>query len=202
MRRPTHNAIALVAALTGLGVLVGLAACSDREPAGDVRDHAVPEEQQELLGDLGYTDYADASGAEPSEAGLVLRDTAGAVVVRVARLGATYQLGDLAGGRVTLGQVTIDTPTVSLVERPSGRLNLEEVLGIGAVGGPAGPSPLVAFRDVVIRDGTIEIRTRLSPGDSAPVVDSTAAGRFRVRRVDGLNAGLSYLRLASPLPVT
>jgi hypothetical protein len=73
VRRPTHNALVLVAALAALAWMV---ACSDREPAAHAPDLAVPEEQQELLGDLGYTDYADASGADPSEAGLTFRDAA------------------------------------------------------------------------------------------------------------------------------
>jgi hypothetical protein len=70
VRRTIHNALALVAALALA------AACSDQESAPAASDPGVSKQQLELLGDLGYTEYADASGADPSEAGLVLRDPA------------------------------------------------------------------------------------------------------------------------------
>ena len=53
-----------------------LTACSDRESGRDAADLALPEEQIERLGELGYGQYAEASGADPSEAGLMFRDAA------------------------------------------------------------------------------------------------------------------------------
>jgi autotransporter translocation and assembly factor TamB len=131
---------------------------------------------------------------------VVLRDSAGAEVVRLARLGARYRLRDLVGG-LALGQVTLDTPTVNLVERPSGRLNIEEVLGLGAdTTRSAGSASLVAFHDVIIRGASIRVRSRLAPHDTVPETDDSPGGPYRVRRIEGLTATLPYVRIASPLP--
>ncbi|HSD49179.1 MAG TPA: arylsulfotransferase family protein, partial [Actinomycetota bacterium] len=65
--------------LLALGLaLASAAACSDPEPESPppAPEGAEVEAQLELLGDLGYTEYADSTGALPSEAGLVFRDAA------------------------------------------------------------------------------------------------------------------------------
>jgi translocation and assembly module TamB len=118
-------------------------------------------------------------------------DPAGQLLARVARLQVRYGLRDLLARRVVLGQLIITAPSVNLIAAPDGPFNYERVLRLDRAGG-GGPAPLVAFRDVVITDGTVAIQ---SPADS-----SAGRGTIRERRIEGLNARLSYARISSPLP--
>jgi translocation and assembly module TamB len=121
--------------------------------------------------------------------GVMLRDTAGAPVLTVDRLTVRYRWRDFLSGRVSLGQLIIERPRADLIQRAGGeRFNFEEVLPRGKPGG--GPGPLIAFTDVRISDGYVEIRTPAGNAD----------GRYEVRRVEHLFARLPYLRISSPDP--
>jgi hypothetical protein len=110
---------------------------------------------------------------------LVLRDTAGVEVVRIARAQIGYRAWDLLAGRMVLGELQLTGPRVTLVQDARGRLNLKHVLRLDRPGGGGHP-PLIAFRNVVITDGSVRIGA--------------------THQITGLNARLTYARLSSPLP--
>lgn len=120
-----------------------------------------------------------------------IRDLEGQLLARFARLQVRYGLRDLLERRVVLGQLIITAPSVNLIASSDGSFNYERVLRLNGPGG-GGPTPLVAFRDVVITDGTVVIQ---SPPDS-----TAGPGTIRERRIEGLNARLSYARISSPIP--
>ena len=137
------------------------------------------------------------NGIEARDIALAGRD--GVVLAQIPKLAVQYRLRDLLSGRIVLGQLRLSRPYVNLVQAPSGRLNFEDVFGLGLPGGGGGRSPLVAFSDVVIDTATVCSRTPLSPGDSSKVEhEAGPSGELRVRRIEDLSARLSYLRLTSP----
>jgi translocation and assembly module TamB len=132
--------------------------------------------------------------------GVVIRETDGTLLVEIPSLQIGYGLRDILGGRVVLGRLELSSPYVHLIRRPGRPLNLEEVLGLGGEG-DGGRSPLIAFRDVQITDGTLVLHTPADPRDSLRVdVEETADGYMRVRSFTDLNAILPYARITSPLP--
>ncbi len=130
---------------------------------------------------------------------LVVRETDGTILAEIPELQLGYGLRDILGGRIVLGSLRLTSPRVNLIKRPGRRLNLEEVIGLGGPGGE-GRSPLIAFNDVEITDGTLIVRTPTDRRDSLIEVEDTPDGLMRVRRITGLNATLPYVRVSSPLP--
>ena len=114
----------------------------------------------------------------------------------------TYNPFDLAAGRIVLLELRLDRPLLNLVQNKGGRLNLEELLGVGGPdSGPKKPPALVAFRNVEIDDGNLVVRLldRESPGDSLLEIEQAPSGeRRRIRRFQRLDARLVSLRLSSP----
>jgi hypothetical protein len=130
---------------------------------------------------------------------VVIRGEDDVVLARLPEVHLRYRVLDLLTRRITLGRVVLVEPQINLVRHPGGRFNFEDVLGLGGTGGDGGGrKPLVAFRDVQIRDGTVVIRTPTDAPADAPNTEASPAGPMHVRRVDGLNAGLSYAQLSSP----
>jgi hypothetical protein len=97
--------------------------------------------------------------------GLVVRESDGTVLLEVPRVQLGYGLRDILGGRIVLGSIELRSPHFNLVKRSGRRINLEEVLGLGGAGG-GGPTPLIAFSDVTVSDGTLMIRTEADSSDS------------------------------------
>lgn len=120
---------------------------------------------------------------------LVLADSSGAAVVRLPEAELRYRLRDLLSGRIVLGRLRLASPEVNLIEDRQGRYTLERVLRLDQPGS-SGRRPLIAFRDVDIRDGAVRIRSAAPAG----------AGASSERTITGLHARLAYLRLSSPLP--
>jgi translocation and assembly module TamB len=116
-------------------------------------------------------------------------DPEGQRLARFERLQVRYGLRDLLERRIVLGQLILTAPSLDIVEGGDGDLNYKRVLRLNGSGG-RGPPPLIAFRDVVITDGRVVIRTRASPDDGD--------GIFRERTIEGLNARLRYARISSP----
>ncbi|KPJ96469.1 MAG: hypothetical protein AMS18_00785 [Gemmatimonas sp. SG8_17] len=131
--------------------------------------------------------------------GLVIREPDGTILAEISELQLGYGLRDILGGRIVLGSLRLTSPQVNLIKRPGRRLNLEEVLGVGGPGGD-GRSPLIAFNDVEITDGTLIVRAPTDRRDSLIEVEDTPDGLMRVRRITGLNGTLPYVRISSPLP--
>ncbi|MEP7175095.1 MAG: translocation/assembly module TamB domain-containing protein [Gemmatimonadales bacterium] len=152
---------------------------------------------------------------------LVVRDTAGALLADLPRARVTYRLPNLLAGQVLLSGVQLDHPTIQLIKLRSGRMNFEEVLGLGK-GKGGGASPLIDFHDVKVIGGTLRIglpwnadrslRTD-AQRDSALAAERAKPGRIieegsdgyrRVILLSDLDAQFARLRIATPdrLPFT
>jgi translocation and assembly module TamB len=152
---------------------------------------------------------------------LVVRDTSGALLVDLPRARVTYRLPNLIAGQVVLSGMELDRPTIQLIKHRNGRMNYEEVLGIGK-GSKGGKSPLVQFHNVQMTGGTLRIALPWNPPKSARTeasVDSTLRaerakpGRLIEESPEGLRrviiladlaTKVSRLRIATPdrLPFT
>lgn len=173
--------MALLGLASAAGTAMGVLGAALRTGGG--RDVIVRYGLEELNGNLDgsvsvgevYGSYTGGLDARD----LVVRDTAGAEVVRIARAQIGYRARDLLAGRVVLGELELTAPRVTLVQNARGKLNLEHVLRLDRPGGGGRP-PLIAFRNVVITDGEVRIGA--------------------THRITGLNAHLAYARLSSPLP--
>ncbi len=115
----------------------------------------------------------------------------------------SYNPFDFAAGRVVLFELHLHRPVINIVQHPSGRLNIEELLRLGGPDkGPHGPATLILFRNVRITDGTVILRLqakRPAPGDSSvEIANDDPNGRLRVRRFEHLDARLSALQVSSP----
>jgi len=146
---------------------------------------------------------------------LVVRDTSGALLADLPRVRVTYRLPNLLAGEVLLSSVTLDHPTLQLIKYRNGRMNYEEVLGLGK-GKGGGPSPLIDFYKVKVNGGTLRIALPWNPGSSVRTVaqhdSALAAERAKPGRVieegpDGLrkvillsdlDARFSRLRITTP----
>jgi translocation and assembly module TamB len=130
---------------------------------------------------------------------VVIRGEDGVVLAHIAQLQVGFGPRDFLGGKINLGQLTLINPRINLVDPRDGRLNFEEVLGLGGPGA-GGRAPLITFRDVEIVNGTLTIRTPVDSADVVPEREGGPDGYMRVRRVTELRAHLPYIRLSSPLP--
>src|SRR2546429_2874741 len=115
----------------------------------------------------------------------------------------SYNPFDSAAGRVVLFELHLHRPVINIVQHPSGRLNIEELLRLGGPDkGPHGPATLILFRNVRITDGTVILRLQAkhpAPGDSSVEIANDAPnGRLRVRRFEHLDARLAALQVSSP----
>src|SRR2546428_2529830 len=121
----------------------------------------------------------------------------------------SYNPFDFAAGRVVLFEFDLHRPVINIVQHPSGRLNIEELLRLGGRGPdsgrgqrPHGPAALILFRNVRITDGTVTLRLQAkhpAPGDSSlEIANDDPNGRLRVRRFEHLDARLSALQVSSP----
>lgn len=183
------RAAAVVATLgaTGLGALA--AALRTGAGRGAVVRFGLEALNRRLDGGITVGEVSGSYTGGLDARDVVLRDEAGAEVVRIPRLQIRYRARDWLAGKVVLGELRLTGPVVTLVQDSAGTLNLERVLRLNRPGGGGRP-PLIAFRDVEIADGSLRIRTWGGP-------DGTDAA---ARTITGLNAHLGYARLSSPLP--
>jgi len=96
---------------------------------------------------------------------LVVRDTSGVLLADLPRAKVSYRLPNLIAGQVVLSGLQLERPTIQLIKHRSGRMNYEEVLGIGK-GSKGGTSPLVLFRNVRMSGGTLRIALPWNPPKS------------------------------------
>ncbi len=134
---------------------------------------------------------------------VVIRGEDGTLLARLPEVSLRYRILDLLTARIAFERVVLVAPQINVIRLPSGRLNYEEVLGLGGSGDSTdsggGRKPLVAFRDVEIRDGSVVIRTPIdATADTTIDTEPTPNGLMRVRRVDDLDAAISYARISSP----
>jgi hypothetical protein len=137
------------------------------------------------------------SGLEAEE--IVIRGPDGVEVIGIPRLEVRYGLRDLLEGRFVLGRLTIRSPRLNLIQAQDGIFNLAKTFAVG--GGRAGAAPFVAFSDVEITDGRVEVRTPVDgPELGASDIEAGPAGPVRVRRFTEIDAVFPYVRLLTPFP--
>ena len=146
---------------------------------------------------------------------LVVRDTSGELLVDLPRVRVAYRLPNFIAGQVVLSGMQLERPTIHLIKHRNGRMNYEEVLGIGK-GSKGGKSPLVEFHNVRMNEGTLSISLPWNPPKSArteTAVDSSLQaerakpgrliqesheGLRRVIILADLATRVSRLQIASP----
>ena len=150
---------------------------------------------------------------------VVIRDTAGELLVSVPRVEVGYQLTDLWAGRFVLSEARLLRPEIQILQHRSrgsrsGRTNFEEVFRLGE--GPGGRSPLIEIRNLTIEEGRVTIRLPWNPDgrlrtraqtDSALAAEREQPGRRiepgpegleQIRTVLGLTGAIPLLRLSTP----
>lgn len=147
---------------------------------------------------------------------LSIRDTLGGPFATVPRLTARFTLPQLIAGRIVFTELELDTPSVRIVKRANGRLNLHEIFKLGEGKPGTGRPPLVEFRNVRIKGGTLAAWLPWNPPDTsttpkqiaaALAFDRTRPGRVvletrdgvrRVVTLNNLDAHLLVFRISSP----
>ena len=132
-----------------------------------------------------------------------LFDADSTLVAWLPRADVSYNPFDFAAGRAVLFEFDLRRPVINIVQHPSGRLNIEELLRLGGPDkGPHGPPALILLRNVRITDGSVTLRLQArqpAPGDSAlEIAGGGPNGRLRVRRFEHLDAHLAALQVSSP----
>ena len=146
---------------------------------------------------------------------LVVRDTSGALLADLPRVRVSYRLPNLLAGQVVLSGMQLDRPTIQLIKHRNGRMNYEEVLGIGK-GSKGGKSPLVEFHNVQMTGGTLRITLPWNPPSTARtessvdsalraerakpgrLIEESREGLRRVILLADLATRMSRLRIATP----
>ena len=152
---------------------------------------------------------------------VVIRDTAGVVLVSAPHVEVRYNLSNLLAGRVVFVRARLVRPDIHLLKhRRTRRMNYEEIFKLGEKQG--GASPLIEINNLEIVDGRILLELPWNPDGrlrTARQVDSALAfergkpgrriergaeGLMMVRTIDSLNAKLPVLRVSTPdrQPVT
>lgn len=141
--------------------------------------------------------------------GVVIRDSAGALVLSAPEFHAAYVLPELLAGRMVFHDVEADSLVLHLVQLRSGRWNYEQVFRIGG-GKGGGASPEVALNGVRVRNGSLRVDVPTTPGKpkrpasrnaTAPAQPQIAAGRegpVRVYTASDFNADFRLLRISTP----
>ena len=146
---------------------------------------------------------------------LVVRDTSGELLVDLPRVRVAYRLPNFIAGQVVLSAMELDSPVIQLIKHRNGRMNYEEVLGIGK-GSKGGKSPLVEFHNVKMTEGMLRIALPWKPPKSARsessvdsalqaerakpgrIVEESPEGLRRVIILADLATRVSRLRIATP----
>ena len=146
---------------------------------------------------------------------LVVRDTSGELLVDLPRVRVSYRLPNFIAGQVVLSALQLERPTIQLIKHRNGRMNYEEVLGIGK-GSKGGASPLVEFYNVRMNEGMLRIALPWNPPKTARsessvdsalqaerakpgrIVEESHEGLRRVIELADLATRVSRLRIATP----
>ncbi|HEU5303383.1 MAG TPA: hypothetical protein VFU40_01955, partial [Gemmatimonadales bacterium] len=115
---------------------------------------------------------------------LVVRDTSGELLADLPRVRVSYRLPNLIAGQVLLSGLQLERPTIQLIKHRNGRMNYEEVLGIGK-GSKGGKSPLVEFHNVRMNEGTLRIALPWNPPRSARTESSVDSALLAERAKPG-----------------
>lgn len=221
MRRlPLAFLKALAIVLLGLfGTIAGSVAAVFLTPAGrGLAGRTLSERLDRLVqGDVtvGAVGGPLWSGLEVDR--LVVRDTAGDIVLEVDRLAADYHLVDLLAGRIVLSDVTLSGLRATLEKKRNGTWNFT---GVFRRAGPdstvAGPPPLVRINGLSLRGAEVRLIQPWDPPDSmrtpaaaaraladdrahpGRVIDAGPEGYRKIVTFDRLGGEFSLLQLVSP----
>jgi hypothetical protein len=175
--------------LLGLfGTVAGSIAAVFLTPAGrGLAGRTVSEQLDQLIqGDIEVGSVGGPlwSGLEIER--IVIRDTAGDIVLEARRLAAGYRPVDLIAGRIVLHDVTLDGLRITLEQHRDGHWNYSTLLrpqeGVDTV---AGAPPLVRLERVEIIDGRLQILRPWDPPDSMRTARLAAAALAEARRAPG-----------------
>jgi hypothetical protein len=137
---------------------------------------------------------------------LVVRDTSGVLLADLPRVRVGYRVPNFLAGRFVLRRLYVDEPVIQIIKHRSGRMNYEDVLRLG--GNKGGSSPLIAFRDVRVRDGTLRIVQPWNPDsglvttaqrDSALKAERAKPGRVIQPGPEGLDRVIEFAQLTTVL---
>ncbi len=136
---------------------------------------------------------------------LVVRDTAGVLLADLPRVRVAYQVPNFFARRFVLSRLQVDQPVIQLIKHRNGRMNYEDVLRLGS-GPGGGASPLIEFRDVRVRGGTLRLLLPWSPSssltterqrDSSLAAERAKPGRVIESGTEGLQRLIEFERIAA-----
>ena len=197
-----------VTLLAALATVAGVATALTLSPPGrDLLARTVSTELSRVINgslDIGSISGSFVDGLTLER--LVVRDTSGVLLADLPRVRVGYQLPNFFARRFVLSRLHVDQPVIQLLKHRNGRMNYEDVLRLGGPGG--GASPLIEFRDVRIRGGTLRLLLPWSPSsrltterqrDSALAAERTKPGRVIEPSAEGLQRIIEFERIAARL---
>jgi translocation and assembly module TamB len=205
--------VVLLGTLAGmLGVVMALVLSP---PGRDLLARSVSSELSRALN--GSVQVGSVSGSflyDLTIEGLVVRDTAGVLLADLPHVRVAYRLPNFLARRFVLARLQVERPTIQLIKHANGRMNYEDVLRLGGPGG--GTSPLIEFRNLRVREGTLRLMVPWSPPpqlktqaerDSVLAVERAKPGRViesgpegfrRVIEFSPITTTMARMRISTP----
>jgi translocation and assembly module TamB len=195
-----------VTLLAAIATVAGVATALTLSPPGrDLLARTVSSELSRVVN--GSVDIGSISGSfvyDLTLERLVVRDTAGVLLADLPRVRVAYNVPNFFARRFVLNRLHVDQPVIQLLKHRSGRMNYEDVLRLGGPGG--GESPLIEFRDVRVRGGSLRLVLPWSPSgaltterqrDSALAAERVRPGRVIETGREGLERRIDFERIAA-----
>lgn len=142
---------------------------------------------------------------------VVIRDSAGMVILRSPHIEASYILLELLANRLVFSDVTVDTLDLHLVRLPVvNKWNYEKVFHLSEGPDNGKAPPLVSFNGLTVTSGAIRIDVPTTPGPprrpasrnarppAQPRIDTIAGAPMRVYTFGDVNARLRTLQISTP----
>ncbi len=206
MRRHVARFV-FVTLLAALATVAGVATALTLSPPGrDLLARTVSAELSRVVN--GSVDIGSITGSfvyDLTIERLVVRDTSGVLLADLPRVRVAYQVPTFFARRFVLTRLHVDQPVIQLIRHRNGRMNYEDVLRLG--GGPGGgPPPLIEFRDVRVRDGSLRLLLPWSPSatltterqrDSSLAAERAKPGRVIEASAEGLRRLIEFERIAA-----
>jgi len=205
MRRRLARFVFVVLLGTLAGILGVVTALVLTPPGRDLLARTVSSELSRVL--AGSVEVGSVSGSflyDLTIDGLVVRDTAGVLLADLPRVRIGYRLPNFLARRFVLARLQVERPTIQLIKHRNGRMNYEDVLRLGGPGG--GTPPLIVFRGLEVRHGTLRILLPWSPApqlkteaerDSALTAERAHAGRVIETGPEGLRRVIEFTDLTT-----
>lgn len=207
MRRRLARFVFVVLLGTVAGVIGVVTALVLTPPGRDLLARTVSSELSRVL--AGTVEVGSVSGSflyDLTIERLVVRDTAGVLLADLPLVRVGYRLPNFFARRFVLARLQVEHPTLQLVKHRNGRMNYEDVLRLGGPGG--GTSPLIEFRHLEVRDGTVRVLLPWSPPpqlktgaeqDSALAAERARPGRVIESGPEGLRRVIEFADLTTKM---